>query len=311
MTRLLLGALLAVACVAGAHARTLEVGPGKQFKQPSDAIKAAGDGDTVSIYPGEYFDCAQVPQNRITIQGIGKAEDVVMTDKPCMGKALLITEGNDITVRNMTLTRVRVPDLNGAGIRDEGNNLTIEKVRFINNQNGILSGRNGGFMIIRDSLFEKNGFCERNCAHGLYVGQLDLLHVERTKFYETHRGHHIKSRALRTEVIDCDIEDGPDGNASYEIEIPSGGSLIARGNTIIKGPHAENHTAAIVIGAEGVIQPTRELIVEDNNFRSDGSWPTFFVWNLTATEVQIRNNKIAGKVALLKGDGQVSGNVTN
>ena len=310
MTRLLLGALLAVACVAGAHARTLEVGPGKQFKQPSDAIKAAGDGDTVSIYPGEYFDCAQVPQNRITIQGIGKAEDVVMTDKPCMGKALLITEGNDITVRNMTLTRVRVPDLNGAGIRDEGNNLTIEKVRFINNQNGIMSGRNGGFMIIRDSLFEKNGYCERNCAHGLYVGQLDLLHVERTKFYETHRGHHIKSRALRTEVIDCDIEDGPDGNASYEIEIPSGGSLLARGNTIIKGPHAENHTAAIVIGAEGVIQPTRELIVEDNNFRSDGSWPTFFVWNLTATEVQIRNNKIAGKVAL-KGDGQVSGNVTN
>jgi hypothetical protein len=27
--------------------------------------------------------------------------------------------------------------------------------------------------------------------------------------------------------------------------------------------------------------------------------------------VQIRNNKIAGKVGLLKGDGKVSGNVTN
>jgi hypothetical protein len=311
MTRLLLGAVLVLACCFGAQARTLEVGQGKAYKQPSDAIKVAQDGDTVSIYPGEYFDCASVLQNRLTIQGVGNAEDVVMTDKPCEGKALLVTGGDDITVRNLTLTRVRVPDLNGAGIRDEGNGLVVDHVRFINNQNGILSGRQGGTMIVRDSYFEKNGFCERNCAHGLYVGQLDLLRVERTKFLETHRAHHIKSRALRTEVIDCDIEDGPNGNASYEIEIPSGGSLIARGNTIIKGPKAENHTAAIVIGAEGVIQPTRELIIENNNFRSDGAWSTFFVWNLTATEAQIRNNKIAGKVVPLKGDGVVTGTNTN
>jgi hypothetical protein len=311
MTRLLLGAMLALACAVGAHAKTFEVGQGKQFKLPSEAIKVAGDGDTISIYPGEYFDCAQVPQNRLIIQGVGNAEEIAMTDKPCAGKALLITEGSDITVRNITLTRVRVPDLNGAGIRDEGQNLVVERVRFVNNQNGILTGRSGGTLTIRDSYFEKNGFCERNCAHGLYVGQLDLLRVERTKFVETRRGHHIKSRALRTEVIDCDIEDGPNGTASYEIEIPSGGSLLARGNKIVKGPRAENHTAAIVIGTEGVIQPTRELIVEDNDFRSEGVWSTFFVWNLTATEVQIRNNKTAGKVSLLKGDGQVSNNVTN
>ena len=33
-------------------------------------------------------------------------------------------------------------------------------------------------MIIRDSLFERNGSCERACAHGLYVGQLDLLRID-------------------------------------------------------------------------------------------------------------------------------------
>ena len=56
-----------------------------------------------------------------------------------MGKALLITNGNNITIRNLTLQRARVPDQNGAGIRAQGNNLTIDHVRFLNNQDGILA----------------------------------------------------------------------------------------------------------------------------------------------------------------------------
>ena len=131
-----------------------------------------------------------------------------------------------------------MPDENGAGIRGEGPDLVVDHVRFINNQNGILSGTGGGTMTIRDSLFDKNGFCGRACAHGIYVGSLDLLRVEHTVFRDTKQGHHIKSRALRTEVIDCDIQDGPTGTASYEIEIPNGGSLVVRGNTIEKGPKA-------------------------------------------------------------------------
>ena len=42
---------------------------------------------------------------------------VVITDKACQGKALFVTVGEGITVRNLTLTRARVPDGNGAGIR--------------------------------------------------------------------------------------------------------------------------------------------------------------------------------------------------
>ena len=38
----------------------------------------------------------------------------------------------------------------------------------------------------------------------------------------------------------------PDGTASYEVEAPNGGSV-------------ENHTAAIMIGSEGVTQVTPEL----------------------------------------------------
>ena len=93
--------------------------------------------------------------------------------------------------------------------------------------------------------------------------------------------------------------------ARYEIEVPNGGSLVVRGNTIVKGPKAENHSAMIVIGAEGVTQPTEELTIENNKIRSDGNWDTYFVNNITATEAMLRGNTLSGAVKPLRGDGKV------
>jgi hypothetical protein len=298
-------ALLAVVFSTGAHARTLEVGENKDFKMPSAAAAAAKDGDHVTIQPGEYFDCAVWTAGKLLVEGVGDPAKVVITDKACQGKALFVTVGEGITVRNLTLTRARVPDGNGAGIRGEGKDLVVDGVRFINNQNGILSGTTGGSMIVRNSLFDSNGRCDTSCAHGLYVGNLDLLQVQGTRFVGTKQGHHIKSRARRTEVADCTIQDGPEGTASYEVEIPNGGSVVVRGSTIEKGPKAENHSGAIVIGAEGVTQPTREITIENNTFRNDGSWQTAFVINQTATEAMLRDNQLSGPVKPLRGDGQV------
>jgi hypothetical protein len=306
LPRLVLISALALACSERAFAGTLEVGADKTYKFPSDAIKAAKNGDKILIARGEYFDCAVVTADDLVIEGTGADGSSVMTDKACGGKALLVTTGNNITIRNLTLTRVRVPDGNGAGIRAEGVGLTVEHVKFINDQSGILGGR--GTMTIRDSEFQRNGGCANaaGCAHGIYANELDLLHIERTKFADTREGHHIKSRALRTEIIGCDIRDGETGTASYLIDIPNGGSLIVRDSTMEKGPKAENHSAAIVIGAEGVTHPTREIIIENNTFRNAGSYPTAFVKNLTATEAVVKHNTISGTVQALEGDGAVS-----
>jgi parallel beta helix pectate lyase-like protein len=297
--------LVAFVLATSAHARTLEVGENKEFKMPSGAAAVAQDGDHVQIQPGEYFDCAIWSANKLVVEGVGDPEKVVVTDKACQGKALFITVGEGITIRNLTLTRARVPDGNGAGIRGEGKDLVVDGVRFVNNQNGILSGTTGGSMVVRNSVFERNGACDSACAHGLYVGNVDLLQVEHSRFIGTKRGHHIKSRALRTEIAGCTIEDGPEGTASYEIEIPNGGSVLVRGNTIEKGPKAENHSSVIMIGAEGITHPTREITVENNTFRNDGPWETAFVNNLTATEAVLRGNQLSGPVKPLRGDGQV------
>ncbi len=303
MSRLLVCLLLLMS--GAAQARTLDVGETKEFKTPSAAAAVAKDGDHIAIQPGSYFDCAVWTANKLTVEGIGDANKVVITDKSCMGKALFVTVGEGITVRNLTLTRARVPDGNGAGIRGEGQNLTVDNVRFVNNQNGIMSGLPAGKMTIRNSLFDSNGVCLNACAHGIYIGAADLVRIENSRFFGTKQGHHIKSRARRTEVIGCTIEDGPDGTASYEIELPNGGSLVARGNTIQKGPKAENHSAMISIGAEGVTQPTEELTIENNKVRSDGNWDTYFVNNITATEAMLRGNTLSGAVKPLRGDGQV------
>ena len=289
-----------------ASAKTLEVGIGKPFALPSEAIGRAADGDVVRIDPGVYSDCAIVTANAIIIEGTGPDASAVMTDKVCAGKAILITNGNDIIIRNITLQRAHVAERNGAGIRAQGGNLTIDRVRFINNENGILAGDlPGAAMLIRNSVFEGNGTCAKACAHGIYVGRLASLTVENSRFFETNEGHHIKSRARRLVVIGSDFADGAEGRSSYAIEAPNGGAMLVRGNRIQKGPKSENHSGAVVIGLGGVTQPTPEIVVEDNIFTVDGGYPAFLVVNRTTTAAILKGNVLQGAARALEGEGVV------
>ena len=299
-----LAALVAGAAPAGAA--TLEVGAGRTYPQPSAAAAVARDGDHVVIAAGEYFDCAFWKANDLTIEGAG-AEATVITDKVCGGKALFVTQGARITIRNLTLTRARVADFNGAGIRAEGGDLTVEHVRFVNDQDGILAASNpAAKLIVRDSEFVRDGTCGGSgCAHGIYVNDLALLRVERSKFFETRQGHHIKSRAQRTEVIGCDMADGEKGTSSYAIDVPNGGSVLLRDSRIQKGPKSENHTGALVVGAEGVTRRTPEIVVERNRFQVDGDYDSYLVVNMTATEAALKGNTLAGRAHALHGDGAV------
>lgn len=284
----------------------LEVGPGRPYAQPSDAAAAAADGDTIRIAAGTYRDCAVWRNSRLVIEGEDAARTIV-TERTCQGKGIFVITGNDVVVRNLTFSGARVPDANGAGIRAEGVGLTVEGSRFIGNENGILSGgQPRGSLIVRDSQFIGNGSCERACAHGIYVGGVALFRVERSRFVGTREGHHIKSRALRTEVLDNEIDDGPDGTASYLIDVPNGGAVLIRGNRMRKGPRSENRSTAIAIGAEGVNRPTPEILIEDNSFVLDGRYRTAFVTNHTATPAILVRNRITGSVQPLRGDGRVT-----
>jgi hypothetical protein len=288
-------------------AATLEVGKGKTYAMPSAAAAVARDGDRITIASGSYSDCAVWKANNLTIEGAA-ATSTVITGTPCSGKALFITQGNAITIRGLTLTGAHVADFNGAGIRAEGGDLTVERVRFVHNEDGLLAGALPGVTItIRDSEFVGNGTCAGSggCAHGVYAGHLGLLRVERSRFFGTRAGHHIKSRALRTEIVGCDMEDGADGTSRFAVDVPNGGSVLLRDNHIQKGPKSENHTAAVMIGAEGVTQPTPEIVVEHNFLAVEGSYSAYLVDNRTATVAALRGNVLKGSALPLRGPGTV------
>ncbi|HEV2677313.1 MAG TPA: hypothetical protein VGV37_22485 [Aliidongia sp.] len=295
-----LAALLATATPS--LAKTIPVGPNETFKQPSEAIAVAADGDTLEVAPGQYYDCAIIRQKQLTIVGTGP--DVVLTDRMCEGKGLLIARGNDLTIRNLTFTRARVADLNGAGIRLESGNLTVDHAQFINNETGILADDAPRSTIrILNSVFDQNGRCDKSCSHGIFVGRIALLNIEHTRFFDTHDGHHIKSRALRTELIDDDIEDGPRGTSSYLVEIPNGGSLIMQKNRLEKGPHSTNLRAAIMIDDEEKLQITNELTFFDNYFVNDTGEQIVFALNWSETDAVLNGNIFKGDVTKISSKG--------
>jgi hypothetical protein len=297
--------LLAACAVEPGAGNVLEVGPTARMKLPSEAIAAARPGDTIRIAAGEYADCAVVRTSSLTIEGTGNG--AVLSGKSCAGKGILVITGNDTTIRNLTLAHAAVSDQNGAGIRQDGRNLIVEHSHFIDNENGILAnGKSDSTIRIIDSEFRGNGKCDAQCAHGIYVGAIGKLDIEHSRFFGQHEGHHIKSRALNTVLIDNDIADGPAGNSSYSVDIPNGGDLLMQGNRLEKGPHSENEATAVAIGFEGVKHPTQQLIIRDNSFRNDLGKPTTFVYNKSKTPATLIGNHLQGSVTPLVGPGTVS-----
>lgn len=295
----------ALLCAGAAQAKVVAVGPSREVTSIAAASRLVRDGDTVLIDPGTYAECAVWTRNRLIIAG--RASGVVIADVSCEGKALFVTRGSDITVRNLTFARARVPHRNGAGIRAEGVNLRVEGSRFIDNENGILAASAPmSTIVIVNSEFARNGKCEPQCAHGIYINTVGLLRVERSRFREQRIAHHIKSRALRTELIGNVISDGEIGDASYLVDIPDGGSLVMRDNVLEKGPHTDNPGTAVFIGGESQKNRTDEIVIAGNRFANRLSQPTVFVRNRTTTPAILTGNLLTGTPATpLVGEGVV------
>ena len=156
----------------------------------------------------------------------------------------------------------------------------------------------GSTIVVRNSYFSGNGNCIAACAHGIYVNHITLLRVENSEFSEQHEGHHIKSRAARTEIIDNSIYDGPQGSSSYLVDLPNGGAALISGNKFEKGPNSQNKHVAIAILAEKdkIPNPNGQIVIENNTFSNDTGSPTTFVRNFASVPVVVRDNNFQGDV---------------
>lgn len=161
------------------------------LKLPSQAAATAADGDVVRIDPGTYADCANWRASQLLIAGTGP--NVLIASRTCAGKAIFITQGANITICVITFADATAVRHNGAAIRAEGANLTVDHSRFLNNENGILAGGGSDSVLrISDSEFIGNGSCIASCAHSVYVGgPIYLLDIQRCVFLNTRAAHHI------------------------------------------------------------------------------------------------------------------------
>ncbi len=264
----------------------IKVGQNRIYSTPSEAYPYVSDGDVIEIDAGTYTNDRVVwRQNNITLRGVNgrahitspEAINYASGNDSMNGKAIWVTSGDNIRIENIEFSQAHtVIDIepnthNGAGIRQEGNNLYISNCYFHDNENGILGGN--GTTLIEFSEFSLNGYGQ-GYTHNIYISRGDRLIARYNYLHHAKIGHQLKSRAAENIVIYNRIMDESTGTASYEIDLPNGGNSIVMGNLIHKGVNNDNSTM-VSFGREGLTHPINKLVVTNNSFVSDDNYTTF------------------------------------
>jgi hypothetical protein len=256
---------------AAAAARVLRVGPDQRFARPCQAIAQAHAGDTIQIdargnhsYRGDV--CAW-STNHLTIIGVHGRAHIDAAGANSEGKAVWVIAGDDTTIENVELSGARVPDQNGAGIRQEGAGLTVEHSVLDHNQEGILAGDNSASNIVIDSsVFADNGAGD-GFSHNLYINHIRSFTLRNSYSTDAHVGHLVKSRAARNYIL-YDRLTGERGTDSYELDLPNGGLSYVIGTVLQQGPSTQNPNM-LAYGEEGSLNPDSHLYAVNDTFVND------------------------------------------
>jgi hypothetical protein len=283
------------------RAKVLEVGPGKRFATPCQAIRHASAGDEVEVdASGQYGgDVCSWTTNQLTIRGVGSARARIEAQgQSAQGKAIWVIAGKNTTIENMELSGAAVSDGNGAAIRQEGANLTLRNCYFHDNENGILAGDNPeSTILIEFSEFAKNGSGDGR-THNIYIGHLAKFTLRFSYSHHAKVGHLVKTRAAENFILYNRLSDEEDGTASFELDISNGGTSYVIGNIIQQGPETEN-SSVLGYRMEGSDSrnPGTQLYVINNTFVNDRrEGGTFLqIRGDTTTPVLALNNIFYGK----------------
>lgn len=290
--------------------RIIHVGPDRAIKTLANAARLASDGDVVEVDAGDYRgDVAVWQQKNLTLRAVGGRVRLIASGADVEGKGIWVLRGGRITVDGFDFLGAQVSDRNGAGIRLEKGDLTILNCGFWENENGILTSNNPDIILrISNSEFGHNGAGDGQ-SHNLYVGAIKHLHVSGSYFHHARVGHLLKSRAAENFVMYNRLVDGPKGEASYELEFPSGGVGYVIGNVIEQAATTDNFHM-ISFGAEGFRWPKNELYLVNNTLVDH--WPEggIFLRVKSGASIYAQNNLLVGKGGLdSAGPGDYSNNI--
>ena len=231
-----LASILALVFSASSAYADINVDSASSLKR---AVERAKSGETIIIAAGRYdLTDLQLPRS-VTLKGDG---EVVFYSSGEVEKGILNPLWHaSLRVENIKFENATAPDLNGAGIRHDGVDLTVINCVFENNEDGILAtGQDHGVVTIIGSAFINNGYGD-GYSHAIYAAGGTTLEVRASRFVGTRIGHHVKSLANVTTVTGSTFDDA-DGKTSYSIDATHGGVVTITGNSFMQAADADNNT---------------------------------------------------------------------
>ncbi|OWY25810.1 hypothetical protein C7N43_31960 [Sphingobacteriales bacterium UPWRP_1] len=303
--------LLLFAVQQPALAAVWQVGTSRTYTLPSQVAPLVNNGDTVEIDAGIYpNDVAIWYDHNLVLRGKGGMAILDSNGNSAESKAIWVIKGNNATVEYIEFAECAVPDLNGAGIRQEGTGLTVRYCYFHDNQMGILAGDNAASnILIEFTEFAYHGNGGGGYSHNVYINHVNSLTFRYNYSHHSITGHTLKSRAYNNYILYNRIGDEAEGTSSYSVDLPNGGRAYLIGNTIQQGPLSPN-SGIISYGAEGLSNPVKELYMVHNTVVNNKANGTFVFAASGSTEVQLINNIFTGNGTVLNGTATVnSGNV--
>lgn len=294
-----------------ADRRVLRVGPQQDLKTPAAAARVARDGDLVEIDPGTYEGgVAHWRQNRLIVRGAGEGAAIDAAGLRVAERDAWLFTGDDIVVENVAIRGARAPvHRNGAGIRHTGRNLTLRNVFLHDNENGLLTGNDEpqSRVVVEFSEFAHNGDGE-GYVHNIYVGRAGEFVLRFSYSHDARQGHLVKSRAAENTIAYNRISD-EEGESSYLIDIPLGGSAVIVGNVLQHGQRSSNH-AMIGFGTESWPHERNRLVIAFNTFYNR-HFGAVVVRNRADAPIHLQNNLFAGaSFAFAEGSVLAAGNLT-
>jgi hypothetical protein len=266
------------------------------FLELSNAIKSAdmAPGSTIYLAPGTYGGGAlPLISASMTLQldpaFHAAAGSAILSTTPTNSKGLLTVgavANVNLTVNGLTFKNAAISAAQGgnaAGIRYQGTGASSLKVlnsKFLNNQNGILTGNGLAAqqqqlaVSITNSLFANNGGADGH-EHGLYIfgRSLDIFG---STFCGTIGGHDVKSRTAITTISNSYLYDGfapcsqplcSAGSTSYAVDAPNGGQLSLINDLLTQGIKTQN-TAMVSYGEEAMLYASNSFLVSGDAFNS-------------------------------------------
>lgn len=296
-----LSILIASAPVAAASF-TIEQ-TGQSYFTLASAVDAIGDGiGTIRIAPGEYTECAVQTAGWITYRA-EKPLTAIFEGVVCEGKAALVLRGRGAVVDGLVFEKFRVPDGNGAGIRIEKGSLNGSRSIFRDSEQGILGGGDdlSADIEIDRSTFSGLGRCDRGlaCAHSIYLSAFRSVTVRRSRFERGRGGHYVKSRAARIAVADSSFDDSDGRGTNYMIDLPEGAVGSIERNIFLQGANKENHSAFIVVAAEGQRNSSAGLLIANNSADQirAADWSSALLLDFSGSSKRVTGNRIGARIS--------------